>query len=58
MGYPEAATTVVDPQAKVLGAGNLFVADMSIAPMAPRANTHLTAIMIGERASRFLAASS
>jgi choline dehydrogenase-like flavoprotein len=57
MGHPEAATTVVDPQARVLGIGNLFVADMSIAPMVPRANTHLTAIMIGERVSEFVAAS-
>jgi choline dehydrogenase len=58
MGHPEAATTVVDPRGRVLGVGNLFVADMSIAPMVPRANTHLTAIMIGERVSDFVAASN
>jgi choline dehydrogenase-like flavoprotein len=55
MGRPGAATTVVDPGCRVLGTDSLWVADMSIAPAAPRANTHLTAVMIGERAADLIA---
>lgn len=40
---------VVDAQGSVHGVQGLRVADMSIAPNIPRANTNLTAIMIGER---------
>lgn len=54
MGDPADATTVVGPDARVLGIPNLVVADLSIAPWVPRANTHLTAIMIGERIADLL----
>jgi choline dehydrogenase len=49
MGDPGAATTVVDPQCRVLGVDGLRVVDASIFPSVPRANTNLTAIMAGER---------
>jgi choline dehydrogenase-like flavoprotein len=42
------AAAVVGPDGNVLGVERLFVADLSIAPTVPRANTHLTAVMIGE----------
>jgi choline dehydrogenase len=40
---------VVDPRGAVLGVDGLFVADASIAPTIPRANTNLTAVAIAER---------
>lgn len=55
MGDPASTTTVVGPDARVLGVSGLVVADLSIAPWVPRANTHLTAIMIGERVADLLA---
>ncbi|GAA1466301.1 GMC family oxidoreductase [Microbacterium thalassium] len=55
MGPADAATTVVDTTLGVLGVAGLTVADMSVAPIVPRANTHLAAIMIGERAAGFVA---
>lgn len=39
---------VVDPTGRVLGVSDLRVIDMSIAPKVPRANTHLTAVMMAE----------
>ena len=54
MGDPLADDTVVDPHGRVLGIAGLVVADLSICPWVPRANTHLTAIMIGERISDLL----
>lgn len=47
--------SVVDPQARVLGVRGLRIADMSITPRIPRANTNLTAIMIGERVAELVA---
>lgn len=40
--------TVVDPSCRVLGLDGLRVVDASIFPSVPRANTNLTAIMVGE----------
>lgn len=48
MGDPDDARTVVDPQCRVLGIDGLRVIDGSIMPENPRANTHLTCVMIGE----------
>jgi choline dehydrogenase len=45
---------VVDGHCRVLGVDGLRVADMSIAPVVPRANTNLTAIMIGEHLARLI----
>jgi choline dehydrogenase len=48
MGAPEDPDTVVDPSCRVLGVDGLRVVDASIFPSVPRANTNLTAIMVGE----------
>lgn len=48
MGAPDGADTVVDPACRVLGVDGLRVIDASIFPSVPRANTNLTAIMVGE----------
>lgn len=44
----------VDSRGRVQGVRGLWVADMSIVPTVPSANTHLTAIMIGERFGEWL----
>ena len=54
MGDANAATSVVDPQCRVLGVDSLRVIDASIMPFVPRANTHLTTVMIGERMAELL----
>ncbi|MDQ2654507.1 MAG: GMC family oxidoreductase, partial [Chloroflexota bacterium] len=48
MGAPDDPRSVVDPACRVLGVKNLRVIDGSIMPENPRANTHLTCVMIGE----------
>lgn len=48
MGRPDDPRTVVDPECRVLGVEGLRVIDASIMPEMVRANTHLTAVMIGE----------
>jgi choline dehydrogenase-like flavoprotein len=45
---------VVDPRLEVHGIDALTVADLSVCPIVPRANTYLTAVMIGERAADFI----
>ena len=45
---------VVDPQLRVYGVDGLRVADGSIMPTIPSANTHTTIVMIGERAADFI----
>ncbi len=47
MGAPD-GNNVVDPDCRVIGCENLRVIDASIMPEIVRANTHLTAVMIGE----------
>lgn len=49
MGLSPDAGAVVDPQGRVYGIDNLWVADASIMPSIPSAPTNLTCIMIGER---------
>jgi 5-(hydroxymethyl)furfural/furfural oxidase len=49
MGAPDDPRSVVDPQCRVLGLERLRVIDGSIMPEVPRANTHLTCVMIGEK---------
>jgi choline dehydrogenase len=46
--------SVVGPDCAVFGVEALRVVDASIAPVVPRANTNLTAIMIGEHAAKLL----
>jgi choline dehydrogenase len=50
LGDPDAAGTVVAPDLSVLGITGLFVADSSILPVIPRANTNLISMAIGYRA--------
>ena len=45
---------VVDERLHLHGIDNLWVADASIFPTVPHANTNLSAIMVGERVSDFL----
>ncbi|MGO2111039.1 MAG: GMC family oxidoreductase [Pseudoclavibacter sp.] len=46
---------VTDSRLRVKGIEGLVVADLSVCPVVPRANTYLTAVMIGERAADVLA---
>ena len=54
MGPAGDPMAVVDQYLRVRGFDNLFVADASVMPRCPRANIHLTSIMIGERAGEWL----
>ena len=58
MGDPADPLTAVDPHGRVRGVDNLVVADASIMPAVPRANTNLTSLMIGEMVGEWLRASS
>jgi choline dehydrogenase-like flavoprotein len=49
MGAPGDAGSVVDEQGRVLGVDGLRVADASIFPWVPSANTHLSAVLVGEK---------
>jgi choline dehydrogenase len=55
MGTSPATGDVVDPRGRVHGLANVFVADASIVPRIPRANTNLTCCVIGARIADFLA---
>jgi choline dehydrogenase len=54
MGPAADPLAVVDDHLRVYGLDNLWVADASIMPTVTHANTNLTSIMIGERASDFI----
>jgi choline dehydrogenase len=54
MGPASDAMAVVDARGSVHGLEGLRIADASIMPNIPRANTNLTAIMIGERIADFM----
>ena len=53
MGPADDPAAVVDSAGQVHGLEGLRVADAAIMPNIPRANTNLTAIMIGERVAEF-----
>lgn len=55
MGPESDPTAVVDARGKVHGVDNLYVADASIMPVVPRANTNIPALVVGERISSWLA---
>ena len=55
MGPESDPTAVVDARGKVHGVDNLYVADASIMPVVPRANTNIPALVVGERISAWLA---
>ena len=58
MGPLSDPLAVVDQYCKVRGLAGLRVADSSIFPDVVRANTNATAVMVGERAARFIRASN
>jgi choline dehydrogenase len=49
MGPPDDPHAVVDPSGRVRGLEGLGVADASVMPAIPRANTHLPTLMLAER---------
>ncbi|MEO8357592.1 MAG: GMC family oxidoreductase [Chloroflexota bacterium] len=55
MGPQSDPTAVVDARGKVYGVDNLYVADASIMPVVPRANTNIPALVVGERIAAWLA---
>jgi choline dehydrogenase len=54
MGRSPDAGDVVDAGCRVHGLDNVFIADASIIPQIPRANTNFTCFVIGVRAAEFL----
>jgi len=46
--------TVVDPTCQVYGHERLWVCDASVMPVVPRANTHLSTVMLAERVAAML----
>lgn len=56
MGDPDDPRAVCDQYGRVLGVTGLRVADASIMPTVPRANTNIPTAMIGERFGEWLAA--
>jgi choline dehydrogenase-like flavoprotein len=58
MGRNGGEGVVVDPEGKVFGVSGLRIADLSITPRAPRANTYLTAVMIGEHIAAMICSGS
>lgn len=58
MGSDPETGAVVDARGNVHGLENLFVADCSVMPIIPRANTNLPAAVVGERIAGWLVATS
>ncbi|MBV8792742.1 MAG: GMC family oxidoreductase N-terminal domain-containing protein [Pseudolabrys sp.] len=56
IGAQDNPMAVVDPHCKVYGVEGLYVADASVMPKAPSANTNMPVIMVAERAAEFIAA--
>jgi choline dehydrogenase len=54
MGPESDPAAVVDARGKVHGVDNLYVADASVMPVVPRANTNIPALVVGERISAWL----
>lgn len=48
MGAPDDPRSVVDPDCRVIGIERLRVIDAAIMPEIPRANTHITCVMLAE----------
>lgn len=55
IGGPDDAAAVLDNECQVRGVQGLRVADASVFPTVPRANTHIPAVMIGERVADWVA---
>lgn len=56
MGPVSDARAVVDPRGKIHGLEGAYVADCSIMPVIPRANTNIPAAVVGERIASWLTA--
>jgi choline dehydrogenase len=56
MGLDPDAGAVVDARGAVYGVAGLWVADASVIPRIPSANTNLTTIAVAERMAGWLAA--
>ncbi len=56
IGAQDDPLAVVDPQCRVYGVEGLYVADASVMPKAPSANTNIPVIMVAERAAEFIKA--
>jgi choline dehydrogenase len=56
IGAADDPGAVVDPTLRVHGIEGLWVADASVLPTVPHANTNLAAILVGELGARFIAA--
>ena len=54
MGVPDDPLAVCDPRGRVHGLDNVYVADCSVMPVIPRANTNIPAVVVGERIGRWL----
>ena len=54
MGSDDDPLAVTDARGAVRGVRGLFVADASLMPTIPSANTHLTTLMMGERIAEWL----
>ena len=54
MGPETDADAVVDDNGCVHGFANVFVADASVLPTIPRANTHLPVLAVAERMAEIL----
>jgi choline dehydrogenase len=54
MGAASERSAVVDSRGKIHGLDNAYVADASVMPVIPRANTNLPSLVVGERVARWL----
>jgi choline dehydrogenase len=54
MGPPDDAMSVADDRGRVLGVRNLRLADASLMPVIPRANTNIPTIMLAERIAEWV----
>jgi choline dehydrogenase len=54
MGPDGDPNAVTDARGRVRGLENVFVADCSIMPVIPRANTNIPAVVVGERIASWL----
>jgi 5-(hydroxymethyl)furfural/furfural oxidase len=54
MGAPGHPASVVDPDCRVIGVDGLRVIDASVMPEVPRANTHLSTVMVAEHMAKQL----
>ncbi len=54
MGADDDASAVCDPRGHVRGLPGLLVADCSLLPVVPRANTNIPAVIVGERVAELM----